>query len=412
MARTITLLLLLLNGAVTIIAQSSERPLQKTLMGIEVHFRFDKADLDLTYMNNEYSLHRFAHAIDSIGLTMIDSVVIVSQSSPEGKYDHNMRLSQRRAATMRKTITARHPELIDILHIHPDGESWQQLREYIKNDTLMEQSDIDKAIHIIDSDVDIVAKKRHMKQLSSYDYLIETYYPRIRNSAFCIIYYEIPQPAQAPIALPVQQAEIADTLLPTIPIRTVTYRTVREKATIAALKTNLLYDAATALNIEMEIPICKRWSIMVEDVFPWWHQGNKYAFQLLSAGIEGRYWFARNWERDVLAGHFVGVYGMSGKYDLQWDHALCYQGEHWSAGLTYGYAMPIGRWFNLELSASVGYLATHYRHYRPADDYSELLRDPYGQGHLQYLGPTKLKVSLVLPIQVYTKERKEAVYAY
>ena len=51
------------------------------------------------------------------------------------------------------------------------------------------------------------------------------------------------------------------------------------KKTYLAVKTNLLYDAVSALNFEVEVPVAGRWSVMVEDVFPWWHIDNKYAFQ-------------------------------------------------------------------------------------------------------------------------------------
>ena len=60
-----------------------------------------------------------------------------------------------------------------------------------------------------------------------------------------------------------------------------------------ALKTNLLYDAVTALNIEFEVPIGKQWSVAVENLFPWWEFNNKYCFQLWEMGAEGRYWFHR-----------------------------------------------------------------------------------------------------------------------
>ena len=40
-----------------------------------------------------------------------------------------------------------------------------------------------------------------------------------------------------------------------------------------ALKTNLLLDAVTAVNAEIEFPIGKHFSILVEDIFPWWSWG-------------------------------------------------------------------------------------------------------------------------------------------
>ena len=68
-----------------------------THQDIEIHFRFDKHNLDPDYMDNRHSLQDFAHKIDSIGISKIDSIVIVSQSSPEGVYEHNIMLSQKRA---------------------------------------------------------------------------------------------------------------------------------------------------------------------------------------------------------------------------------------------------------------------------------------------------------------------------
>ena len=63
---------------------------------IEVHFRFDKYNLDLDYMGNRATLQAFADKIDSIGVERIDSIVIISQSSPEGVHEYNLRLSTNR----------------------------------------------------------------------------------------------------------------------------------------------------------------------------------------------------------------------------------------------------------------------------------------------------------------------------
>lgn len=97
---------------------------QKRIVDVEVHFRWDKHDLDMEYMGNDASMARFARIIEHIGPEYIDSVVIVSQSSPEGPYKYNVRLSERRAATMRGYVLENFPVLSGKLHVHPDGESW------------------------------------------------------------------------------------------------------------------------------------------------------------------------------------------------------------------------------------------------------------------------------------------------
>lgn len=264
-------MLLLIVGAADIIAQSSvKHGRQKSLMGIEVHFRWDDSRLDLGYMGNERTFERFAEVIDSIGLHMIDSVVIVSQSSPEGTYEHNRRLSQRRAATMRRAIESRHPELIGRLHVHPDGESWQRLREYVVNDTQMKQSTIEQVLRVIDADVNIGTKKWRMEQLPVYRYLYRTYYPRIRNSVFCIIYFDIPAPV-AGIEEPKYWVELPVFLEESVPIQ----YTPKEPA--LSIKTNLLADAffvpgwswAPVLNVALEwYPRHSSWTVMGEYSFP------------------------------------------------------------------------------------------------------------------------------------------------
>ena len=213
----ITGLLLFFTRATGSYAQPTTKGEAKSLVGIEVHFRFDNSNLDLDYMGNDRALTRFARVIDSLGLHAIDSVVIVSQSSPEGRYEHNLKLSRQRAATMREAIEQRHPELGSRLHVHPDGESWMQLREYVKTDTQMKQATIDQVIRIIDADVSIDTKKWRLEQLPIYRYLQLTYYPRIRNSVFCIIYFDDPI-AMAQLEAADTRAEVETITLPSWPI--------------------------------------------------------------------------------------------------------------------------------------------------------------------------------------------------
>lgn len=406
---TLTLCIIGLTVAHAQFVRKSE---QKSIMGIEVHFKQNKYDLDNSYMGNEASLKTFAHKIDSIGIECIDSIVIISQSSPEGAYERNMWLSEMRAKSMRSYIENNHPNLTSKLYVHPDGESWQQLREYVVNDTKLKEQTKKEVLAVIDANINIATKKWRMTKLPVYKYLYTTYYPLIRNSMFCILYFnELPEPPvkepEQPAKEPEPQVKEPEQLpeTPKIPVPSAAY-----EPWPIAIKSNLLYDLATALNVEVEIPIGLRWSIMVEDVFPWWHNGNKWAFQMWEMGVEGRYWFKRTTARKVLSGHFIGAYAMSAKYDFQWKREIDYQGEYWSTGITYGYSMPISKLFNLEFSASFGYLSTDYRHYQPSADNSVLVKDPYEHGKMNYIGPTKLKVSLVLPINIPMIKREEVRY--
>lgn len=187
---------------------------------------------------------------------------------------------------------------------------------------------------------------------------------------------------------------------------------------VMALKTNLLYDALTLLNISLEMPLGNKFSMLAYYQFPWWRGGqadNEYCLRFLSLGMEARWWFAlqpkpatiKHQERDRFVGHFLGVYAESGKWDFEHKRKICHQGEFWSAGLSYGYSVPIGRRMNMEFSLSVGYASIPYRGFTPSEDYEILWRDHDKVGCWDYFGPTKAQISLVMPIKAKKNNKKE-----
>lgn len=375
-----------------------------------IDFRWDKSYLDLNYMQTGERLKELSDSIASIGIGKIDSIRVVSYSSPEGKYLYNLNLSRRRAASTANYLIKTYPSLQKLIFTTPAGESWHLLRSEIENDKSLSPKVREQALKIIDSDITEEAKKVALKNASPalWNKIMRGgWLVRMRHT-YIDLHYNVPVFERvgtvAEIIPAFNKGAETDNQIG-MPGRCFESKT---KHTLFALKTNLLYDIVTALNAEIEVPVGKRWSVMWEDVFPWWNwgpNGNKYALQMWEMGIEPRYWFARTCKRDKLDGHFVGLYGMSSRYDFQYDTDACYQGEYWSVGLTYGYAMPIGKVFNLEFSVSAGYLNTDYRHYQPGEEYEALYRDPTKVGTLSYWGPTKLKISLVLPI-TYTKTRR------
>lgn len=379
-------------------------------LSVEVHFRLNESVLDPSYLGNDRALAHVADLVDSIGMNKIDSIVVVSQSSPEGPYNHNQELSRRRVATMRKYLETHYPGFKNLLTAEPNGESWRQLRRYVLLDTTLSRITKERIVSIIDDNsVPIEVKKRRMAKDEAYDYLYETYYPIIRNSQVWIVYHDTRAIQNALAEHAMDDAPIKADLSVDLESQPVTIPVPEKRDTLTfSLKTNLLYDLATVLNAEIEFPIGNHFSLAIEDVFPWWEYGNKYCLQMWEMGAEFRYWFRNNkYKVDRLRGHFLGAYGMSSKYDFQFDRKLNYQGEYWSAGLTYGYVMKLSERLNMEFSLSVGYLSTAYRHYFPADDYSLLWRDKYETGRVSYIGPTKLKIALVCPVRIKYKHKEK-----
>lgn len=377
----------------------------KRYLNIEVHFRFDKYNLELDYMGNNKSLQNFAHTIDSIGISNIDSIVVVSQSSPEGVYEHNLMLSRNRANTIRKHLLNQHPELDEILHVYPDGESWSQLREYVKKDTLMKQSTIDKVISIIDADVNIGTKKWRMEQLPIYKYLLINYYPRIRNSTILILYYSDIVPILASKQKSaVDTKSIADTESAVNAESAVVTGPVSDTESIADnesvvdndtdaakdttqvaqdssagakskvvkeddwtrrlhVKTNAIGLGLGITNIAPEIDLAKHWSFTLPVYYSAWNYfKTTIKFRTFAIQPELRYWTSPNNEGFFAGAHFGLTYynfAADGNYRYQ-DH----NGEKPAigGGLSIGYALPISdnnRW-RIEFSLGAGVYAVHY----------------------------------------------------
>lgn len=178
----------------------------------------------------------------------------------------------------------------------------------------------------------------------------------------------------------------------TLPVR----RVAEPVSPKIALKTNLLFDAATILNAEVEVAVAQDWSVAGEWIFPWWLLENKQnAGQLGIGTLEGRRWWNRCGEVP-LTGWFTGVYVGLGYYDLEWEREGI-QGEGLHAGISGGYAHTIN-WsgnLRLEYALGLGVMYSKYRRYTARQAGDEWLLERQYSGTSRWLGPTRAKVSLV-----------------
>lgn len=170
-----------------------------------------------------------------------------------------------------------------------------------------------------------------------------------------------------------------------------------------AVKTNLLFDAVTLFNVEIEVPLTDRWSVASEWIFPWWlYEVRQVAIETGIGFVEGRYWLGNRAALPRMTGWFAGVNFGAGYYDIGLGLDKGFQGELITAGLSGGFAHtinPTGT-LRMEYSLGVGYMGTKYRQYDPArstgEDCSEKWCLNYrGRGRVDWFGPTRAKVSLV-----------------
>lgn len=411
-----------------------------------LHFRFDRSLVDYGYRDNHRVLAAM-HEIfaDSLCVSRIDSVCIQAFSSPEGNITYNQRLALQRAQAVKGYLVWKYPGLNQYrIRTSAQAESWDALRDVALNDTLLPCRD--EILQILALNTSESRKEALLKKLNvgiPYRHINQWILPALRNASICTVYMRPLRHAQQGSRLiadaqgnnmkeyqKADGAEITDDTEVVNGVRVAKGNDTNANGTeltdnteiigstkvtgntpakgsanavtpgksrrhpLFAVKTNLLFDAALMPNIELEVPIGKRWSLNGEYMFPWWLiNDDRYCLQILMGGLEVRYWPGRRSGRDVLTGHFLGLYAGGGKYDLQWDKNG-YQGEFFiAAGVSYGYAHSIARNLRLEYNIGIGMLRTDYRHYHSRDNHRTLLWQENGE--YTWLGPTKLKISLV-----------------
>ncbi|EKU87842.1 DUF3575 domain-containing protein [Bacteroides oleiciplenus] len=353
---------------------------------------------------------------DRVLASLIDSIHIAASSQPYGSSFYSPQTATLRAREVKVLIMENCIQNSSFpITISAQTAPWKALRRPVEQDTLTPcRNEILQILALDKNDWQIGERVRKFNVGIPYAYVRQTLLPQIGNSAQCIVYMRplkqdagmerpeaiaIPGRAGQISMLPMQLAASGKTgktgkKTPGIKNSAKGRNGADGRTSLFALKTNLLFDAALMPNVEIEIPLGGRWSLNGEYLFPWWTAGhNKYCLKILMGSLETRIWLG-NRHREVLTGHFLGLYAATGKYDLQWkENGYQSQSPIAAAGLSYGWAARIARHLHLELSMGVGLLHTRYRHYRMHNNYRTLLWQE--NGNYTWLGPAKAKVSLV-----------------
>ncbi len=401
-------------------AQDVQRQAGDGTETVAIYYRWDRSELDSLYLSNPQSLRRLDSLLTSVNARQIDTLTIAAYASPEGDSLHNMRLSERRASTLRDYIVKRYDVVAPAkVFTVARGENWEGMVELAEADLCLPSRD--KALDILRSPMSGERKQIELTRLDDgktyYRYILPNYYTYLRLGAMVFMSYTSGEPDVSEPGVSVPDT-IPDTIPDTTPEAEIpASATVQEQMPKraarypVALKTNLLYDMVGAANLGVEIPLGRRWSVIGAAAYSYWRSSkNLYALQTLEYGISGRYWLPvssrrilRNPEWDKpLRGWYFGIYGRYWqRYDVQWKDGVQGDGS-WSAGVTAGYAFPIARNLSFDAGLGVGYFSTsEYRTYdRP-------LYDKDGKYHLMWrqtgtwrgFALTKVNFSLVWLIE-------------
>ncbi|MDE6831821.1 MAG: DUF3575 domain-containing protein [Muribaculaceae bacterium] len=172
------------------------------------------------------------------------------------------------------------------------------------------------------------------------------------------------------------------------------------KGQTVGIKTNLLYDATSTVNLGVEVEVAPRWSLDISGNLNAWNiKADKYM----------RHWFvqpeARYWFCNPFQGHFLGFHGIAGQYNVgHWGHGFeflgtdfkkladsRFQGWFIGAGIAYGYSWILSKHWNIEAEIGFGYAYTRFDRYPCAKCGTKLESNK----HHNYVGPTKAALNLI-----------------
>lgn len=166
-----------------------------------------------------------------------------------------------------------------------------------------------------------------------------------------------------------------------------------------AVKTNLIYDATTTVNVGMEVGLAPRWTFDLSGNLNTWSKNEYTKWKHWMVQPEARYWFCDRFSR-----HFIGAHLLTGAFNfgnidnnisfLGTDFSVLsdyrYQGYAYGGGLAYGFAFVLSKHLNLELEVGAGYVYLDYEKFECADCGRKV-----GEGNHHYVGPTKAAINLV-----------------
>ena len=177
------------------------------------------------------------------------------------------------------------------------------------------------------------------------------------------------------------------------------------------IKTNLLYWATTTPNLGVEMAVGKKHTAQVFfGLNPWKQSGGDHSsLRHWMVMPEYRYWFNQNFD-----GWFLGAHALGGQYNVggvKFPFGLLkglrnhrYEGWYVGGGITAGKQWNLSKHWNLEASLGLGYIHTAYDKFN-CGTCGEKLKS----AHKNYVGPTKVALSLIYLIPGKVEEKHEDV---
>jgi len=331
-------------------------------------------------------------------------ISIVGSASPDGSSKWNQELGLNRAEALTRYIVQKTELDSSMFHVCSRGEDWEFLGEILD-----ERKDFPNGEHIqsiILEETDNEVRKRKIQELDggqTWHLLIEELFPQLRNARLAIVsVYPKFEPIASeytlkrPPMIPLNQYDLMSPKLlpPTID------KSQSSKWKIA-IKTNLLFDAVLVANLGVEISPWTHWSLDIPVWYSPYNISSTRNIRLLAVQPEIRWW-----SKEAMNGHFVGLHTHVAGFNIALNDYARYQDPNhalWGLGVSYGYAMTLGKsaHWGLKFTLGAGFAQYHYDAYRNASNGPK-----FRSGSDCYWGITRAGVTLSYRWTLLRKNRK------
>ena len=404
MKRALTILLSL---SVTFSLTAQERHISK------LHVYFGNAQVELEQAQRS----TLRTACDSLGKCSIQSIHVDGYASPAGPFLFNEYLANTRADFVAGYLASLGVTCNITAEGH--GEDWKGFHEGLNTSVVSSESKNVIEREVMSLNTNHVNEKglsernvrlQAVEGKKVYNRLANELFPTLRRADITIEYYKkiktavpvSPAPESKPLLLqPVSQSILA--------CASGAGNTAYERRIIFALRSNALLPLT---NIGIIVPIGKHFSIGGDWYSPWfWHdRKNSWCLEFQAADVEFRYWFnprqLAGYHGHSLTGHSIGIGVFAGHYDFEKRYDG-FQGEVYGGYVDYTYALWLAKYLRLEFSLGVGYARLPWRQYHVYTVGGKLLRPrPVKDNFINWFGPVKAGISLVVPIEIKYKAKE------
>lgn len=315
---------------------------------------------------------------------------IGGSASPDGPQNKNILLAEKRGNALADYIKSHTNVPHDKIKVENLGECWYSIMLAL---TASDLENKDELIGQLETESDVDKKELILKQHENgytWDEIKNEILPLARNARMVIVCsaedIKVPEPepiVEEPKVEPKPESEPESEPEPiVIPVPEIETR-------FLAVKTNLLFGAATIANIGFEAELGRKWSIDIPFYYSPYNISSDRKLRVMAIQPELRRWLTKAGE-----GHFFGIHGHLAGFNVAINDNGRYQDPDsplWGFGLGYGYALNFGASKNwgLEFNIGVGFANYKYNAY-----YNRPNGQKFDSGSGWWWGPTRAGITL------------------